>query len=72
MTQTRKGSAVESAVNIAVGLIVSLIANHLVFPLYGFIPTLSQNASITAIYTAISFARSYGVRRLFNYFGART
>ena len=72
MGQTRKGSAVEALVSIAIGLIVSMIANHLVFPLYGFFPTASQNVQITAIFTVISFARSYGVRRLFNYFGTRT
>lgn len=69
MGQTRKGSAIEALASIVIGLIVSMVANHLVFPLYGFTPTISQNISITAIYTAISFARSYSVRRMFNYFG---
>jgi hypothetical protein len=71
MSQSRKGSAFEAFVNIAVGLIVSVIANHLVFPLFGFVPSLGQNIAITAIYTAISFIRSYCLRRVFNYFGAR-
>lgn len=69
MSQSRKLSAAEATVSIAIGLVVSLIANHFVFPLYGFAPLLRQNLEITAIYTAISFVRSYGVRRLFNFFG---
>jgi len=69
MSQSRKGSALEIIVSIAIGLVVSVIANHFVFPMYGFIPSFRQNAEITVIYTAISFVRGYGVRRLFNYFG---
>jgi hypothetical protein len=71
MSQSRKGSAFEAFVNIAVGLVISIIANHLIFPLFGFEPSLSQNITITIIYTAISFIRSYCLRRVFNYFGAR-
>lgn len=66
MAQSRKGSALEAFVNVAVGLVVSVIANHLIFPLFGFEPTLSQNVAITLIYTAISLCRSYALRRLFN------
>jgi len=65
MGQTRKGSALEATVNITVGLVVSVVANHLIFPLFGFTPSLAQNAAITTIYTAISFVRSYCLRRVF-------
>lgn len=71
MSQSRKSSAIEAFVNIAIGLVTSFIANHLVFPMYGFIPTSSQNVQITTIFTAISFVRSYWVRRMFNYFRSR-
>ena len=66
MNQSRKMSALEAATNVSVGLVVSVIANHLVFPLFGFHPSLAQNIAITVIYTAISFVRSYALRRLFN------
>lgn len=69
MGQSRKGSAFEAAMSIAIGLIVSIIANHFVFPMYGFIPSFRQNIEITVIYTGISFVRTYGVRRLFNFIG---
>lgn len=71
MSQSRKGSALEAVVGIAIGLVVSMIANRFVFPVYGFTPSTRQNVEITVIYTAISFVRGYGVRRLFNFIGAR-
>lgn len=66
MSQSRKGSATEATMNIAVGLVVSMVANHFVFPVFGFHPSLADNVTITAIYTAISFVRHYFLRRFFN------
>lgn len=71
MSQSKRGSAFEAFINIAVGLIVSVIANHLVFPLFGFVPSLGQNVAITTIYTGISFVRSYCLRRAFNWWDNR-
>jgi hypothetical protein len=68
MSQSRKASAVEATVNMAVGLTVSMAANAVVFPAYGFHPTLMDNVGITLIYTAISLVRSYCLRRAFNLF----
>jgi hypothetical protein len=59
MSQSRKGSAVEACINMLVGLIVSMIANAIVFPRFGFHPSLLDNMGITLIYTAISLIRSY-------------
>lgn len=67
MSQSRKMSALEAATNVSVGLIVSVIANHLIFPLFGFNPSIAQNIAITIIYTAISLVRSYALRRFFNW-----
>lgn len=71
MSQSRKGSAFEALTNIAIGIVVSMIANALVFPLFKFHPSGSQNFEITAIYTAISFVRSYLIRRMWNAIGTR-
>jgi hypothetical protein len=71
MSQSRKASALEACTNIAIGLAVSMVANALVFPLFKFHPSGAQNAEITAIYTAISFVRSYLVRRMWNAIGGR-
>lgn len=67
MNQTRMGSLIEAAMNTAIGLVISVIANQLVFPLFGFHPSLGQNVAISCIYTVISIARGYCIRRWFNH-----
>jgi hypothetical protein len=67
MSQSRKGSAAEAAINMLVGLAVSMVANALVFPAFGFHPSMLDNVGITLIYTAISLVRSYCLRRFFNW-----
>jgi hypothetical protein len=65
--QSRADSLMESLVNIVIGLVISTIANHIVLPLtLGVTPTLGQNIVIGVVFTAISLARSYTLRRLFN------
>lgn len=66
MNQTRLGSLIEAVFNTAIGLGISLIANALVFPLFNFHPSLIQNVAISTIYTFISIARGYVIRRWFN------
>jgi hypothetical protein len=66
VNQTRLESLCEALLNTAVGLVISVIANQLVFPRFGFHPTLGQNVLISCIYTAISIARGYTLRRFFN------
>ena len=69
MTQTRKQSAIETVAGVAIGFVVSLVASMLVFPLFGHAFTLGQNIAITVIFTLLSIARGYAVRRLFNRWG---
>lgn len=66
MNQTRLGSLIEALFNVAIGLVVSVIANALVFPAFDFHPSLGQNVAISVIYTVISIARQYVLRRWFN------
>lgn len=66
MNQTRIGSLIEALMNTAIGLCVSVTANYLVFPLFGFHPSLGENVAISCIYTVISIARQYVLRRWFN------
>lgn len=65
MRQTRLGSLVEVSVNIAIGFAINWLANILVLPLFGFHVTGAQAFSIGLIFTVISVARSYVVRRWF-------
>ena len=66
MTQTKTQSAVESVANVAIGYGVSLAANAAILPLFGIAISTADNLVIGAIYTVISIARSYCVRRAFN------
>lgn len=67
MPQTRKQSVIESAANIAVGYTVNMMANFAIFPLFGWHITLEQNLLIGVFYTLVSFARSYCLRRYYNW-----
>lgn len=64
--QTRTLSAVETITSTLTGLAVSMALTAWIMPLYGFHPTVGENAQITAIFTAASIARGYIIRRLFN------
>lgn len=66
--QTRVGSFAEAWANIAVGFGINWTANMLVLPLFGFRVTGGQAFGIGLIFTAISLARSYTLRRWFNGF----
>ena len=67
MTQTKKQSAIEAAANILVGYTVNMLANFAIFPLFGWNITLEQNLLLGVFYTVVSFARSYGLRRFYNW-----
>ena len=65
--QTRRGSLQESLVNIAVGYSINYVANLLIFPHFGWHISTRENLALGVIYTAISLARSYALRRFFNW-----
>lgn len=67
MSQSRTDSFMEALVNIAIGLVISTIANHFVLPNVLHVHmSLGQNVLISAIFTVISLVRSYAIRRAFN------
>lgn len=66
MTQTRLGSLIEACINVVIGFWINFAANLVILPLFGWQVTVTQNLALGAIYTGISIARSYAVRRWFN------
>ena len=66
MTQTRLGSFIEACINVAIGFAINFVANLVILPLIGFQISVGQNLFIGVLYTIISVARSYAVRRWFN------
>ena len=64
--QTHKQSLIEVFVSTLVGYFISLIAQAIVFPLFGYNPTHQENVAIALIFTVISSVRGYILRRVFN------
>ena len=58
-------SLIEAIANIAVGYGVAVGSQILVFPLFGLHMTLAQNLKVGAVFTTISIARSFALRRIF-------
>lgn len=71
MKQSRRMSLVESIANVVVGYGVALAAQVVVFPWFGMTVTLGQNVLIGLIFTGVSLARSYLLRRAFEGFRVR-
>ena len=66
MSQPRFLSALEAATNVAAGFGIALAVQIAVFPAIGVTATLGQNTTLAAVFTAVSLARSYVLRRLFD------
>jgi hypothetical protein len=66
MAQTKLGSFVEAWANIAVGFAINFTANMIVLPLFGLPITAGKAFGIGLVFTVISLARQYVLRRWFN------
>jgi len=64
--QTRKMSAVESTVSVMAGYLLNVVAQFIVYPVFGIEVATADAFVIAALITAIAFAKNYSVRRLFN------
>ena len=63
--QSRAGSFVEATANVIIGYLLALITQALLYPLFGIATTLATDSIIAAVFTLVSLARSYVLRRLF-------
>ena len=63
--QSRTMSLVESVANVFVGYGLAVVTQILIFPVFGLHTTLAQNMKMGAVFTVVSIARSYLLRRLF-------
>ena len=63
--QSRRMSFVESIANVAVGYGIAVATQVLVFPLFGVYVSLADNLAIGILFTIVSIARSFCLRRLF-------
>lgn len=65
MKQSKVMSLIETALSTAIGFAVALITQIAVFPLFGFHPQFHENLLITLIFTVVSIARQFLMRRVF-------
>jgi hypothetical protein len=65
MRQSRLMSLVEAVANVAVGLLVAVATQIVVFPMLGLQASLGQNVRLALVFTAVSIGRSFLLRRLF-------
>ena len=65
MKQSRVMSLVEAVANVVVGYGVAVATQILIFPIFGLHTTLAQNLKLGAIFTVVSIARSFTLRRVF-------
>lgn len=68
MRQSRKASLLEAATNVAVGYGLAVATQVVVFPLFGIHISLQADLAIGLIFTVVSLARSYALRRIFERF----
>ena len=64
--QSRFDSFLETTANIAIGYLVAILSQLLIFPHFGINLPLSSNLLIGGWFTLISFLRGYILRRWFN------
>lgn len=69
--QSKKMSIIETCLSTLIGLAVAITTQIIVFPWFGMQVELHQNFMIAGIFTVISIARGYVVRRVFNWLHIR-
>jgi hypothetical protein len=67
MKQRRGTSLIESILNCVIGVGVAIIGQIIVFPLFGIRISLLDTSLIALLFTCISIARSFALRRLFEW-----
>ena len=65
MKQSRLMSLIEAVANVVVGYGVAVVTQILIFPIFGLHTTLAQNLKMGAVFTVVSIARSFALRRVF-------
>ena len=65
--QSRLQSLIEATLNTSLAYSVGLITQLCIFPAFGINLEFRQNLMIAAVFTIVSVARNYVVRRMFNW-----
>ena len=66
MRQSRTMSLVETGTNVLVGFWLAVLTQIVAFPWFGLTATASDHLTIGLVFTVVSLARGYLLRRLFD------
>ena len=66
MEQSKRGSLIEAVTNTVVGYALAVATQFAVFPAFGLRVGVVENLGLGLIFTAVSLARGYLLRRLFD------
>ena len=64
--QTKRQSLIETLTSITIGIIIGIVLNLTILPIFGYPVSLSDSLWISVIFTVVSIIRSYIIRRWFN------
>jgi hypothetical protein len=64
--QSKLGSVVETAANVGSGYLLALITQPIIYSYFGLEINIGQSAAVALVFTTLSLARSFVVRRIFN------
>jgi hypothetical protein len=67
MPQTRLMSLVESVTNVCVGFVLAVLTQLIALPWLGAHLSMTENLTLAGLFTIVSIARSYTLRRLFEW-----
>lgn len=66
ITQSKRGSLIETVLNTLIGFVVTLVFSPLIYSLAGVEMSASKMGISTLLFTILSVARGYVIRRFFN------
>lgn len=64
--QSKKQSLIESLTSTTIGIIIGIVLNLTILPIFGYPVSVVDSLWISLIFTAVSIIRSYIIRRWFN------
>jgi hypothetical protein len=67
VTQSRGMSLIEAVTNVAVGYVLAVATQIIVFPWFGLRPSIGESLALGGVFVGISLLRSYALRRLFEH-----
>ena len=64
--QSKKQSLIESLTSTTIGIIIGIVLNLTILPIFGYPVSVVDSLWISVIFTIVSIIRSYVIRRFFN------